>query len=97
MSDLRDLSDTLRRLVLERTRRLLELDEVLRSRGQPGVLQRREAELPILEQEVLGPPPAPCHPAPDTLTDDERRTWVRRHLRILPGGLDPEPASLPTL
>lgn len=93
MSDLGDLSDNMRRLVLERTRRLLELDEVLRSQGQPGVLQRREDELPILEKEVLGPLPAPFPPGPDTLTDEERRTWVRRHLRILPGGLDPASAA----
>ena len=82
------VSDRLRRLVLERTNRLLELDAVLRSRGEPGVLQRPEADLPVLEAEVLGPLPAPAPPAPDALTDDERRTWVRRHIRLIEGGLD---------
>ena len=88
MNDLGDLSDHLRRLVLERTRRLLELDAALRGRGEPGILQRCEDELPLLEQEVLGTSPAAGPPGPSALTDAERRTWVRRHLRILPGGLD---------
>ena len=82
------MSDRLRRLVLERTHRLLELDAVLRSRGEPGVLQRPEAELAVLEAEVLGPPPAPAPPAPDALTDAERRTWVRQHMRLIEGGLN---------
>jgi hypothetical protein len=95
VNDLGDLSDNMRRLVLERTRRLLELDEALRSQGQPGVLQRREDELPLLEQEVLGTSPAAGPPGPNALTDDERRLWVRRHLRVLPGGLDV--AAVPTI
>jgi hypothetical protein len=86
VNDLGELSDNLRRLVLERTRRLLELDAALRSKGEPGVLQRREDELPLLEEALLGASPAPFPPGPDALTDEERRTWVRRHLRVLPGG-----------
>ena len=86
MNDLGDLSDHLRRLVLERTRRLLELDAALRRKGEPGVLQRREDELPLLEEALLGAVTAPFPPGPDALTDDERRVWVRQHLRVLPGG-----------
>ena len=95
MNDLGELNDHLRRLVLERTRRLLELDAALREKGEPGVLQRREDELPLLEHEVLGTSPAAGPPGPNALTDAERRTWVRRHLRVLPGGLDV--ATAPTV
>ena len=87
MSDLGDLSENLRRLVLERTRRLLELDAALRSRGEPGILQRCTEDLPRLEQEVLGSLPITAPPGPEALTDQERRDWVRRTLRVLPGGL----------
>ena len=87
MNDLGDLSDNLRRLVLERTRRLLELDAALRRKGEPGVLQRGMEELPRLEQEVLGSASAAAPPGPHELTDHERRDWVRRTLRVLPGGL----------
>ena len=90
MNDLGDLSDNLRRLVLERTRRLLELDAALRQRGEPGVLQRCTDDLPRLEQELLGPTPLTSPPAPHALTDQERRDWVRRNLRVLPGGLPAE-------
>ncbi|CAA9277599.1 MAG: hypothetical protein AVDCRST_MAG77-3618 [uncultured Chloroflexi bacterium] len=78
----------LRRLLVERTHRLIELDTVLRARGEPGVLQRCESELAQLEAEVLGAPLATCPPGPDALTDAERRDWVRRHLRVLPGGAE---------
>ncbi|HEU5319050.1 MAG TPA: hypothetical protein VFX49_23265 [Chloroflexota bacterium] len=87
--------DPLRRLVLERTHRLLELDTILRARGEPGVLQRSEEELRRLEDQELGPAGTPTPiaisapstpPAPDALTDVERRAWVRRHLIVLPGG-----------
>lgn len=87
MSDLPGLNDNLRRLVLERTRRLLELDDALRSKGEPGILQRGEEELPRLEQEMLGPMPVAGPPGPDALTDEERRTWLRQNLRVLHGGL----------
>jgi len=80
------LNDRLRRLVLERTHRLLELDAVLRSRGEPGVLQRPEEELIHLETQVLGGAAGAGPPGPDALTDNERRTWVRRNLRVLHGG-----------
>jgi hypothetical protein len=80
--------ERLRRLVLERTNRLLELDAVLRSRGEPGVLQRSEADLALLEEQVLGPLPVSAPPAPDALTDDERRSWVRQHMRLIPGGVE---------
>ena len=82
------LTERLRRLVLERTHSLLELDAILRGRGETGVLQRPEADLPVLEAEVLGPPLAPAPPGPDALTDDERRSWVRRHVRLITGGLE---------
>lgn len=88
MNDLDDLSDHLRRLVLERTRRLLELDDALRNKGEPGVLQRGEEDLPRLEQEMLGPTPVAGPPDPDALTDAERRTWVRQNFRVLLGGLN---------
>ena len=87
VNDLGDLSDNLRRLVLERTRRLLELDAVLRKKGEPGVLQRCTDDLPRLEQELLGPLPVTAPPDPNALTDQERRAWVRQNLRVLPGGL----------
>ena len=87
VNDLGDLSDYVRKLVLERTRRLLELDAALRSKGEPGVLQRCTDDLPRLEQELLGPLPVATPPAPHALTDQERRDWVRRTLRVLPGGL----------
>ena len=87
MNDLGDLSENLRRLVLERTRRLLELDAALRDKGEPGVLQRGMDELPRLEQELLGSTPITAPPGPHALTDQERRDWVRRNLRVLPGGL----------
>ena len=87
MNDLGDLSENLRRLVLERTRRLLELDAALRRRGEPGVLQRCTDDLPRLEQELLGSLPIAAPPGPHALTDQERRDWVRRNLRVLPGGL----------
>ena len=109
VNDLGDLSDNLRRLVLERTRRLLELDAALRKRGEPGVLQRCTEDLPRLEQEMLGSTPITIRgpqgtrrseatefpgvvtpPAPHALTDQERRDWVRRNLRVLPGGLTAE-------
>ena len=90
MNDLGDLSDNLRRLVLERTRRLLELDAALRQRGEPGVLQRCTDDLPRLEQELLGSSPLTAPPPPHALTDPERRDWVRRNLRVLPGGLTAE-------
>ena len=80
------LNDRLRRLVLERTHRLLDLDAVLRSRGEPGVLQRPEEELAHLETQVLGGAAVAGPPGPDALTDNERRTWVRRNLRVLHGG-----------
>ena len=79
--------DPLRRLVLERTYRLLQLDAILRERGEPGVLQRSEAELTKLEVQVLGPIPVTSPPGPDALTDDERRVWVRQHIRVLRGGV----------
>ena len=90
MNDLGDLSDNLRRLILERTRRLLELDAALRRKGEPGVLQRCMDDLPRLEEELLGPLPVAGPPGPHALTDDERRAWVRRNLRVLPGGLPTE-------
>jgi hypothetical protein len=71
----------MRRLVLARTRRLLELDAILRGRGEPGVLQRSEEELQLLEEQELGPE------SPDSLTDVERRAWVRRRLVVIPGGV----------
>jgi hypothetical protein len=80
------LGAQLRRLLLERTQRLIELDAILRERGEPGVLQRCKSDLERLEAEVLGAPSAACPPDPDALTDTERRAWVRRHLRLLPGG-----------
>ena len=73
--------------MLERTRRLLELDAALRNKGEPGVLQRCAEDLLRLEQEVLGSRPITAPPGPDALTDQERRDWVRRTLRVLPGGL----------
>ena len=73
--------DPMRRLVLARTRRLLELDAILRGRGEPGVLQRSEEELQLLEEQELGPE------SPDSLTDVERRAWVRRRLVVIPGGV----------
>ena len=87
MNDLGDLSENLRRLVLERTRRLLELDAALRDKGEPGVLHRCTEDLPRLEHELLGALPDTAPPGPHALTDQERRHWVRRNLRVLPGGL----------
>src|SRR5215213_2001867 len=92
--------DPMRRLVLERTHRLLQLDAILRDRGEPGVLQRSEAELQLLEERELGSAGAPVAapsmptaptvsnlPGPNALTDVERRAWVRRHLIVIPGGV----------
>lgn len=68
----------IRRLVLDRTRRLLELDAALRSRGEPGVLHRSAEDLPALEARLLGPPPDhlpapfPAPPRPPRLTRSSR-------------------------
>jgi hypothetical protein len=92
-----DTGDRLRTLVLERIRRLIKLDQALRHRGEPGVLQRSADDLALLEAQLLDggsgetadvPAGRVRLPAPDALTDAERRAWVRQHLRVLPGGLE---------
>ncbi|HEV2125386.1 MAG TPA: hypothetical protein VGW38_21765 [Chloroflexota bacterium] len=79
----------LRILLLERTRRLIALDDALRAIGEPGVLDRPSEELPGLERLILGSiVEADTRPTIEQMTPEARRQWLRCQLRVLPGGRD---------